>query len=813
MGIAFVLLLVPALAGAQGRGRVEGRVTRPDGTPIAGVRVTVEGTSLAEVTDGNGEFGIDAVPAGTHAVVLTLADKSDRVADVQVAAGGHARVDRAVDWEVTFIETITVFSASRRTERVVDAPAAVTIVTAEEVERQAAHGQLPKLLEFTPGAEVTQSGVYDYNFNTRGFNSSLNRRVATLVDGRDPSVPFLGSQEWAAVSFPLDDLANVELVRGPSAALYGANASSGVLNLTTKRPRDSGGGLVRLTAGELDTVNGDFRWAGGLGGDWYLKLLGGFRSSGDFTVSRRGAAEYSRPCGGGVTTDCLPQEAAPLAREDDDDIRFASARLDKYFGNGDLLTIEGGRADVKGPTFQTGIGRVQVLDVERPWARANYSSDHWNLLATWGGRDAPEQLALGAGTNVALDDRLLSFEVQTHWDFAGGDARLVAGASYRDESIDSEDPRTGRQTLIFEPVDAEKEAVFAQLDWALTPRLKLVLAGRWDDSTLHDSQVSPKGSLVFGATPNHTFRLTYNEAFQVPNYSEFFLQANAAPPANLSPFEAICRQAQVSCGFDPDGNVATANTRVLALGNEALELEEVKTWEIGYNGILGSRAYLSIDYYNGENENFITDLLPQLGTPLGRINPAFGPYQPPANLPEPFRTLLITRLQMGLGPTFGILSNNFDGTPILAAASYTNFGKVDTQGAELGLNYYFPNAVNLSLAYTWFDFEVQESAPGLDRLLLPNSPENQYSAGLSYAKPSWDAGVSYRWVDTFRWVVGPFQGDVESYSTVDLNANYHFNENWGVGVNVGNLLDDEHWEAFGGDLLGRRALGHVTFSW
>ena len=51
-----------------------------------------------------------------------------------------------------------------------------------------------------PGAEVTQSGIYDYNFNTRGFNSSLNRRVATLIDGRNPAVPFLGAQEWAAMT-------------------------------------------------------------------------------------------------------------------------------------------------------------------------------------------------------------------------------------------------------------------------------------------------------------------------------------------------------------------------------------------------------------------------------------------------------------------------------------------------------------------------------------------------------------------------------------------------------------------------------------
>ena len=78
---------------------------------------------------------------------------------------------------------------------------------------------------------------------------------------------------------------------------------------------------------------------------------------------------------------------------------------------------------------------------------------------------------------------------------------------------------------------------------------------------------------------------------------------------------------------------------------------------------------------------------------------------------------------------------------------------------------------------------------------------------------NWDAGVSARWVDEFRWVVGPFQGDVESYTTVDVNANWDIAESWTLGLNIANALDEEHWESFGGDLLGRRALASVAFKW
>jgi len=268
----------------QQTGRIEGRVTHGDGSGVGGVTVVINETSSVDITDSNGNYAFSGVPAGaTYSISFTLGENVVTETGVSVSPRTTTRVDQEVDWNVGFMESLTVVSASRRIERIVEAPASVTSVTDIEIERNASHGQVPKLLEFTPGAEVTQSGVYDYNFNTRGFNSSLNRRVATLIDGRNPAVPFLGAQEWAAVSFPLDDISSLELVRGPSAALYGANASSGVLNMTTKDPRFNPGGFARLTGGELDTINLDFRWAGELGGDWYAKVVGGLRNHGDFS--------------------------------------------------------------------------------------------------------------------------------------------------------------------------------------------------------------------------------------------------------------------------------------------------------------------------------------------------------------------------------------------------------------------------------------------------------------------------------------------------------------------------------------------------
>ena len=811
---ALLALAIVTPTGAAERGSIEGRVTVADGRPHGGVEVRIPGTAWIALTDSSGRYELTDVAPGTYSVTFVHRDESIERKDVVVVAGSATVVDVETDWDLTFAESLTVYSASRREERVVDAPAAVTVVNETEVEENAASGQLPKLLEFTPGAEVTQSGIYDYNFNTRGFNSSLNRRVATLIDGRDPSVPFLGAQEWASLT-SLDEVATIEFVRGPSAALYGANASSGVLNITSKEPRYTQGGMVRITGGELSTLNGDFRHAGAFGSDWYWRVTAGARTSGDFAVSRNGAAEYSTPCTVTGQTDCLPQEAVPLEREDDDEIYFGSLRLDKYFGGAAKhLTLEGGLADIAGPLFQTGIGRVQLLDVQRPWARVNFAMPHWNFLAAYSGRDAPEQLALASGANVALDDSRTKLEVQTNWDI-GESLRIVGGAAYTEDDIDSRDPTTGQQTLMFEPVDADYQSVFGQLDWKLSQEIKLVFAGRWDDSSLYDAQVSPKAAFVWNFVPDHTLRLTYNEAFQVANYSEFFLYAPAAPPVNLTNLNNnVCLLSGVDCGL--------GITPALALGNDDLELEETTTYEIGYSGILGRKAYLTIDYYASENTNFITDLLPNVGTSLGRINPDYGPWAGSAAVET---TLVNPVVAAMLGLPTGILvgdavrllapllSQNPVNANVIAAVSYTNFGEVDTEGVDVGLHYYFDDRWSVQASYSWFDYEIENPTPGLDRLLVPNTPEDKAALGIQYRGRSFDAGISGRWVDDFRWVVGPFQGDVLSYTTVDLVANYRFAESWTAGINVANLLDDEHWESFGGDVLGRRALGLVSYSW
>ena len=97
--------------------------------------------------------------------------------------------------------------------------------------------------------------------------------------------------------------------------------------------------------------------------------------------------------------------------------------------------------------------------------------------------------------------------------------------------------------------------------------------------------------------------------------------------ADLAGLNGACAPFGVDCGFGA--------TRVLVVGNEALAVERLATLEIGYTCVLAGRALVTAEYYRTRADDFITDLLPQLGTALGRINPAFGPWIAPAGLPAP----------------------------------------------------------------------------------------------------------------------------------------------------------------------------------
>jgi len=801
LSIAIVVAVAypsPIVRAQDEKGRIEGRLVRKDGKGVVGASVLLNQIGETHLTGPNGVFSFSDLPLGTYSITWSLGRNLITRSELKVSPGTTTTIEETVDWEEGFTDSLIVRGVSRREERIVEAPAAASLIGEAEIERKASNGQVAKLLEFTPGAQVTQGGLWDFNIGTRGFNRSLSRRVAVLQDGHDLSLPFFGYQGWPAFSFPLDDLASVELVRGPSGALYGANAAGGVISMTSKEPRYSRGGFVRVAFGEQDTVNVESRWAGQLGQGWYGRVVGGVRHSNGFAVSRVSGPEYSVACAAGAFGDCLPAEVVAFDGEDAT-VVFGGLRLDKYLSSGRLITVEGGHAHGGFGVFQSSGQRAKSAtnDGKRPWARVAMRGDRFDVSASYDGYYEPGYLGLTTGTQFNSNSYRLHVEGQTNKSFRQGAVQLVVGAAAGLEKMNSYNRTVGTQTFLTEPVASDTQAVFGQGAWQVSRRMKVMLAARTDWGSLYDVQFSPRAAVTYDIAPNQNVRLTYSRAFQVPNSLEYFLDAPVAPPADLALFNAFCAPFNANCRF--------GSTPIVAVGNEDLGVEKVQTWEAGYKGVIQRRAFVAVDYYKSRSSNLTTSLLPQLGTPLGRLNPRFGPWQGPSGLPSAIVDQIRTLVPL--------LSNRADGSNVLVAASYTNFAAVNIQGLDFALNYSLPAGWRVSSSYSLFDFDIQHQPVGTENLLLPNAPDHSFNAGVAYERGRIGASADVRWVGDFRWADGFFLGDVRSYTVVDATMIYPLSASASLTFNVSNLFNDRHWESFGGALLRRRALVGVQYNW
>jgi outer membrane receptor for ferrienterochelin and colicins len=810
-------------------GTVRGRVTdKKTGEPLPAVNVLVRGTTMGASSNTNGEYQVINVSPGTYTLVATLVGyERQEISGVVVAAGATVtRNIEMVDASVTLGE-MTVFGASKRAERITEAPAAISSLSPLELRLNSAHGQLPRLLENEPGVDIVQSGIHDFNINTRGFNSSLNRRLLVLLDGRDLAIAFLGAQEWNGLSMPLADISRLELVRGPGSALYGPNAFNGVINITTPSPREVQGTQASVSAGELSLFRADVRHAGVIGDRWSYKANAGRVQSQTWSQSRV-TPPFEYP---GLSAEAIPLDRGDVVSS------YMSGRIDHDYIHGGVATVEAGITEVENEVFVTGIGRVQVRKAHKPWGRLNYASERLNIMLWAQGRKTQiPQYSLVSGLALQEKSQIYNSEVQYNFAALQDRVRIIVGGSHRIFNVDTEG------TLMAEKKNDNTSGLFGQVEYSPIQPLKFVGAARWDRSTLHESEFSPKAGVVWTPMENHSFRATFNRAFQVPNYSEFFLQVDVAQPtasprqleSGLEQYFAAVRASLPAPLVDPLNlpvNLPwefSALTRVQALGNNKLGVEHIQGFEAGYKGVfLNNRLFVTLDAYFNRLEDFITDLLPG-------VNPAYPSYSLrdqgtdiPKNLNDldalynqlnlpaahPLRQNLAAlragynQLAAQLGPLLATLPNGQRG----GVLSYTNAGKVDETGTELGVSFYATQQVLLKGTWTWYDFKVKEQQRG--DVLLPNAPKHKFSFGATYLSPfGLEADVTARNVQPFRWAAGIFEGQIPAYTLVNFSAGYQASANYRFGLVISNLFNHQVYQIFGGSLIGRQAIGTLTFT-
>ena len=839
------LSLAPVTAAAQqGSGTVKGSVTQAsNGQALAGVIVTVIGTTAKAVTNTRGAYTIDRAPTGPQTLVFRWLGYKPTQVTATVATTGETTVDAKMEQLPIQLSELTVTGASKVPERSVEAPAAFSIVEPRVLQTTGITGQAPLALREVPGVDIVQSGMNDFNVNARGFNSTLNRRVLVLQDGRDLAIAFLGSQEWNALAVPTDEYSKMELVRGPGSALYGANAFFGVLNITTPSAREVAGTKVTFGGGQLGTVRADLRHAGVIGrGRWGYRFNGGYNSSDSWSKSRTSADRLDLKREYGPVVEDSVAHPIPLARElralngqtadpstgaltgTADEIKnvYGSGRLDYYANNGAVLTAESGIAQVQNEIFVTGIGRVQVTKATRPYARLGWAHNTFNVMAYWNGRRTKEpQYSLASGAPLQERSNILHIEAQDVRRFAGDKGRTVFGGSARNYRVNTD------STLMRQADDDRSDyyySIFGQVEYGLAAQVRAVVAARFDVGTLINPQFSPKVAVVLSPNDRHSFRFTVNRAFQVPNYSEFYLRAAAGAPANFSALETGLRaNAQLGPALAgvPVGKLFAALTPsatttatsssvpVFARGNARLDVETTLGFEVGYRGDLSSSVYLTLDAYYNRIKNFVTDLLPG-------VNPTQFPFWvAPTLVPAAARGPLADAVRNALlaSPATALagrgLTRTEDGNTAIVV-TYTNAGKVTQWGLEGGAGWQMSRTLRTDGTLTLFDYSVDQSTVARGDSLLANTPSAKATASLSFADKKFSASANIRAVKGYSWAAGVFTGFIEPNVSVGASAAYDVNNNFKLFVSGTNVFDSKKFEIYGGSVNGRRILGGVT---
>ena len=753
---AALLLITPALAraqvpqGAPATGRVVGKVTDANGRPIANAQVSLDGSRLGGSTNANGEFTISGVPAGTHAVnVKLLGYRAASQSGVSVAAGQDASVDVKLESAALSLAGVVV-SASRQAERITDAPATVTRIDADQIANTVGNS-FGGALKQVAGVDFIQVGVTSVAINARGFNSSFNNRMLMMEDGRIAVLPENGLPVGQFTTINKLDLAGVEVLVGPGAALYGPDASNGVLTLQTKDPKLFPGTDVEIAGGTRSYVDAQFRQAGvNASGSWGYKLTGEWQQANDFEKPI-----YYAPVGG------RPDSTPEIGLDWKSSVGRTSGALVRYMGDARLELIGG--LSVSSGVGQTNVGRNQLKNWIYNNAQLRYTAPHWYANVYRTQSMAGDSYAVNRYSQNRLlqpssisddsvkklsdwpsDGQLYAAELQNNFNLPVAESfatKVIWGGQYRTDLVSSkrewlDDRETGKDLSL------RQYGAYAQTETRLTSLFRLVLAGRVDKHQDYATQYSPKAGILFKPTEDQTLRVTINKAFKSPTTLQNHF--------NIVDFSRIATTGVAVYGNQKGFEIQNgAGTTIGTI--TPLVPEENTTWELGYKGVLGNNLFVDGALYDARYDHFLTPLI---------------------TIANPFANSFAYR----------------DGKRIVNAAgdqqvvlTYRNLGKAHIHGFDGGFKYLatpkvaFSGTVGLvKLDRLELENTFTVSAAQRRELSSLNAPSVRWTTGVDVAD-FWSrlsSGAVVRHSGDYLFASGINVGYVPTFTTLDLNFNY-----------------------------------------
>lgn len=541
----FALALLAAGPAWAQTGTITGRVTdAATGAPLAGAQVEAlaDGRVTASViTDESGQYRLANLQAGTYSIVVSMVGYAPQQVDgVRVVAGGTSMQAFSLNATAFELNPIIV-SASKRQEKVLDAPASVAVVDSRAVQERPVTTPVDHLRS-VPGVDVATHGVQATSVVVRGFNNIFSGSLHALTDNRIAGVPSLRVNALHFIPTGNEDVERMEVVLGPGAALYGPNTADGVLHIITKSPLDEQGTSVSIAGGTQSVLNGSFRSAQRLSDNFGIKLSGQFLKADEWQyVDPVEAAERQKFAedetnffrndlinATGITGDEADRRIALIGNRDYDVQRFGADLRADWRVNDDLTAIfAAGMTNVGTGIELTGLGAAQAKDWTYSYVQARAIWGRFFAQAYANMSDAGETYLLRNGAPIT--DRSKLYVAQAQHGISFGDRQDF---TYGLDFIYTNPITEGSINGGYEDEDQTTEfGAYLQSETRLTDKLNLVLAGRIDThSALPDAIFSPRAGLVFKPAEEHAFRLTYNRAFSTPSSLNQFLDLGSAIP-------------------------------------------------------------------------------------------------------------------------------------------------------------------------------------------------------------------------------------------------------------------------------------------
>ena len=691
----------------------------------------------------------------------------------QPAAPQPAPADQAQDPDhpVSFEEQIVV-TASRTDQQLVNAPASVSVITNETIQNTPATN-MGDLLRAVPGINISQLTARDVNITTRGATSTLATSQLALVDGRSVYLDFFGMVMWDLVPTNPTEIKQIEVIRGPASAVWGANAMTGVVNVITLSPRELaatgrgesltiGAGFFDRDATGVDNGTGGLFYVNGthaqaVNDKWAYKLSAGYFSQ----------DPLPRPTG--TIPNSFNTPYPPYTNKGTAQPKF-DARVDYALDNSATLVFSGGVAGTEG-MIHSGIGPFDV--------------DSGSTLTYFSGRYQKGGRRIAFFTNILNGDatNLLSrdlsgqflpliFDTKT-FDIEASDLRTVGsrhiltyGGNYRHNSFDISIAPNGD--------NRNEGGAYAQDEIFLSDRFRWVIGGRVDKfSSIDNAVFSPRTTFMYKPSLNQTFRVSFNRAFRAPSFINNNLDVVLLNQANLS-------------AISPALSAFVFPFR--AVGNPDLKQESMTAYEIGYTGVLNRRATVTAAVYWNTTDDGI------FFTQAGRYTAT----NPPVTWPPQIPTFVLNLI-----PPPGLPS----------LFTYQNLGTVHDKGIELGVD----AVVNRHLSvFTNYSYQADPDVEGFDPSEINFPANNKFNIGFNGNYERYFGNLSVNYTDSAYWqdvLDQRYAGTTDAFTLVNMGLGVKWSQDRLVtSLKINNLLNSEVQQHIFGDIIKRQVVGEVRYS-